>query len=75
MDKQRWLLPEGIEEVLPPQADVLEHKRRALLDLYRSWGYELVFPPLIEFLDSLLTGGGRDLERDRRVCGLGSGLD
>ena len=62
MDKQRWLLPEGIEEVLPPQADVLERKRRALLDLYRSWGYELVMPPFIEYLDSLLIGTGDDLD-------------
>jgi len=62
MNKQRWLLPEGIEEVLPPQAEVLEHKRRALLDLYRCWGYELVIPPFIEYLDSLLIGTGDDLD-------------
>ena len=62
MSKERWLLPEGIEEVLPPQAQVLEQKRRALLDLYRSWGYELVMPPFIEYLDSLLTGTGDDLD-------------
>lgn len=62
MSKERWLLPEGIEEVLPPHAQVLEQKRRALLDLYRSWGYELVMPPFIEYLDSLLTGTGDDLD-------------
>jgi ATP phosphoribosyltransferase regulatory subunit len=62
MDKQRWLLPEGIEEVLPPQAQVLEAKRRALLDLYWCWGYELVMPPFIEYLDSLLIGTGDDLD-------------
>jgi ATP phosphoribosyltransferase regulatory subunit len=62
MSKERWLLPEGIEEVLPPHAQVLELKRRALLDLYRSWGYELVMPPFIEYLDSLLTGTGDDLD-------------
>jgi len=62
MSKERWLLPEGIEEVLPPYAEELERKRRALLDLYRSWGYELVMPPFIEYLDSLLTGTGDDLD-------------
>ena len=62
MSKERWLLPEGIEEVLPPQAEVLEQKRRALLDLYRCWGYELVMPPFIEYLESLLTGTGDDLD-------------
>lgn len=60
--KDRWLLPEGIEEVLPPQAEHLEHLRRRLLDLYRSWGYELVMPPFIEYLESLLTGTGTDLD-------------
>ena len=59
---ERWLLPEGIEEVLPPRAGHLERLRRELLDLYRTWGYELVVPPFIEYLDSLLTGTGRDLD-------------
>jgi ATP phosphoribosyltransferase regulatory subunit len=58
----RWLLPEGIEEVLPNEAYKLERMRRALLDLFGSWGYELVMPPMIEFLDSLLTGLGQDLD-------------
>ena len=62
MQDNRWLLPEGIEEILPPQADRLELLRRELLDLFRSWGYELVFPPFVEFLDSLLTGTGKDLD-------------
>lgn len=57
-----WLLPEGIEEVLPPQAARLESIRRAIIDLYGSWGYELVVPPLIEYLESLLTGAGNDLD-------------
>ena len=57
-----WLLPEGIDEILPPQADRLELLRRDLLDLFRSWGYELVFPPFVEFLESLLTGSGKDLD-------------
>lgn len=58
----RWLLPEGISDVLPAEARRIEELRRALLDLYRSFGYELVFPPMIEYLDSLLTGTGRDLD-------------
>jgi ATP phosphoribosyltransferase regulatory subunit len=62
MYNNRWLLPEGIEEILPPQAGRLEQLRRELLDLFRSWGYELVFPPFVEFLDSLLTGTGKDLD-------------
>ncbi|HFD81088.1 MAG TPA: ATP phosphoribosyltransferase regulatory subunit [Gammaproteobacteria bacterium] len=60
--KNRWLLPEGIEELLPQQAQQLEQLRRELLDLYRSWGYELIIPPFIEYLDSLLTGTGHDLD-------------
>jgi len=62
MNKETWLLPEGIEEVLPPQAEYLEGIRRALLDLYHSYGYELVIPPFIEYLESLLTGTGDDLD-------------
>ncbi len=62
MDEDRWLLPAGIEEVLPPRAQVMESLRRDLLDLYRSWGYELVIPPFVDFLDSLLTGTGQDLD-------------
>lgn len=58
----RWLLPEGVEEVLPPQALKLETLRRDILDLYQSWGYELVITPLIEFLDSLLVGSSHDLD-------------
>ena len=58
----RWLLPEGIEEVLPEQAQRLEQLRRQLLDTYESWGYELVMPPFIEYLESLLTGTGNDLD-------------
>lgn len=58
----RWLLPEGIEEVLPKEAKRLEQLRRTLLDTYESWGYELVMPPFIEYLESLLTGTGNDLD-------------
>ena len=60
--KNRWLLPEGIEEILPPEAGRLEDLCRRIIDLYKSWGYQLVMPPLIEFLDSLLTGTGEDLD-------------
>ncbi len=62
MSNETWLLPEGIEEVLPPRAAFLEAKRRAILDHYQCWGYELVMPPLIEYLESLLTGTGDDLD-------------
>lgn len=62
MDNDRWLLPEGIEELLPAQAARLEDLQRRLLDMYQSWGYELVIPPFIEYLDSLLTGTGNDLD-------------
>ena len=57
-----WLSPEGIDELLPAQARTLEQLRRALLDCYRGWGYQLVITPFIEFLDSLLTGTGKDLD-------------
>lgn len=62
LPEDRWLLPEGIEEILPPAARRLERLRRELLDCYECWGYELVVPPLIEFLESLLTGAGNDLD-------------
>lgn len=58
----RWLLPDGIEDILPSQAQELELIRRRLLDLYASWGYEYVIPPMVEFLESLLTGTGHDLD-------------
>jgi len=58
----RWLLPDGIEEVLPPQARRIEQLRRRLLDLLDNWGYDLVMPPTLEYLDSLLTGSGKDLD-------------
>jgi ATP phosphoribosyltransferase regulatory subunit len=58
----RWQLPDGVEEVLPAQAAQVEQLRRQLLDLYRSWGYQLVIPPLMEFTESLLTGLGQDLD-------------
>ncbi|MHA6492343.1 ATP phosphoribosyltransferase regulatory subunit [Pseudomonas borbori] len=58
----RWLLPDGIEEVLPPEAARIEVARRQVLDLFQRWGYEFVVTPHIEYLDSLLTGAGQDLD-------------
>lgn len=58
----RWLLPDGIEEVLPPEAARIETARRRVLDLFHCWGYELVITPHVEFLESLLTGAGQDLD-------------
>lgn len=60
--RDRWLLPEGIEETLPSEARRLEALRREVLDLFQRWGYELVTPPLIEYLDALLTGVGREMD-------------
>lgn len=57
----RWILPEYIEDILPAEAARVEGLRRSLLDLFSSHGYELVQPPLLEYLDSLLTGTGQDL--------------
>lgn len=58
----RWLLPEGVAELLPQQARRIERLRRELLDLYASWGYELVIPPMMEFKESLLIGLGADMD-------------
>lgn len=62
MSKNNWLLPEGIEEFLPEEARALEDLRQRLLAHLNGWGYELVIPPLVEYLDSLLTGTGNDLD-------------
>ncbi len=59
---RRWLLPEHVEDVLPAEAEALEALRRRLLDHLRAHGYRLVQPPLVEHLDSLLTGSARDLD-------------
>lgn len=56
-----WLLPENISDALPSEARHIEQLRRQLLDLYRVYGYELIAPPLIENLESLLTGSGSRL--------------
>lgn len=57
-----WLLPEHIADVLPAQARRVEALRRALLDRARGYGFELVTPPLLEHLESLLSGTGRELD-------------
>ena len=62
IENEHWLLPEGIEELLPVDAVRVEALRRKLLDLFACWGYDLVIPPLIEYLESLLTGTGNDLD-------------
>src|SRR5215470_2037352 len=59
---REWVLPEYIDDILPAEAEAIEGLRRRLLDHFRSHGYRLVQPPLIEHLDSLLTGTGRDLD-------------
>ncbi|MEE9160287.1 MAG: ATP phosphoribosyltransferase regulatory subunit [Gammaproteobacteria bacterium] len=57
-----WILPEGIEEILPPRAEQMDRLCREIIDLYTTWGYQLVIPPMIEYMDSLLTGTGKDLD-------------
>jgi len=57
-----WLLPEYIEDILPPYARAAEALRRRFLDLFDSYGYDLIAPPLVEYLDSLLTGAAQDLD-------------
>jgi ATP phosphoribosyltransferase regulatory subunit len=61
-NQNSWILPEGIEEILPPRAEQLDKLCRDIIDLYASWGYQLVIPPMIEYMDSLLTGTGKDLD-------------
>src|SRR3546814_6931787 len=63
-----WLLPESLADILPAEARRIEELRRDLLDLYRTYGFELVAPPLVEYLDSLLSGTGGDL--NLRTCKL-----
>ncbi len=57
-----WLLPEHIADVLPAQARRIDQLRRKLLDLARGYGFELIMPPLLEHLDSLLSGTGHELD-------------
>ncbi|PKB21400.1 ATP phosphoribosyltransferase regulatory subunit [Janthinobacterium sp. 64] len=57
-----WLLPENIADVLPSEARKIEELRRLMLDNFRLYGYELVMPPLLEYLESLMTGAGKDTD-------------
>ena len=59
---RKWVLPEYIDDILPAEAEAIEQIRRTLLDHFKEHGYRLVQPPLLEHLDSLLTGTGHDLE-------------
>ena len=59
---RNWVLPEYIEDILPPEARGIESLRARLLELFRVHGYELVIPPLIEYTESLLTGTGHDMD-------------
>src|SRR2546423_8592096 len=58
----KWLLPKYVEDILPAEAMRIERLRRGILDLFFQHDYELVMPPLLEYMDSLLTGTGHDLE-------------
>ena len=62
MTIEHWLLPDGVEDILPETVLKIEHGRRSLIDLFGRWGYEHVMPAKLEFLESLLTGTGRDLD-------------
>ncbi|MDR2031713.1 MAG: ATP phosphoribosyltransferase regulatory subunit [Azoarcus sp.] len=64
----RWVLPDYIQDALPDEAARLESLRRRLLDAFRAHGYQLVMPPLVEYLDALTTGAGQDLRL--RTCQL-----
>ena len=57
-----WLLPEYLADALPAEAARIEQLRRSVLDHFRSHGFELVMPPMLEYLESLLTGAGQDLK-------------
>ena len=59
---KRWLLPDGVQETLPPDALAVESLRHDILRLFRNWGYDLVMPAMIEYMDSLLTGTAHSLD-------------
>gem|GEM_PF-780368 len=63
MTQPLWMLPQGVEEILPPTAARVEALRRKLLDLHARWGYDIVYPPIVEHLESLLTGTGHELDQ------------
>lgn len=60
--KNNWLLPDGVYETLPQDAQRIEARRRRVLDLMNERDYQLVMPPIMEFVDSLLTGTGEELD-------------
>lgn len=60
--KNRWILPDGVQETLPPDAFAVESLRRKILQTYHSWGYDLIMPAMIEYMDSLLTGTAHSLD-------------
>ena len=62
MKRPIWSLPDGVEDLLPPQAWELERIRRKVLDLFRDRGFDYIEPPLVEYLDALLVAGGQDLD-------------
>ncbi|AHG63879.1 ATP phosphoribosyltransferase regulatory subunit [Advenella mimigardefordensis] len=62
MTTSNWLLPEHLSDILPAEARRIEELRRAMLDLYRNCGFELVAPPLVEYTDSLFVGNSQDLK-------------
>lgn len=62
INMRNWLLPEYIEDVLPAEAARIEALRRKLLDLFRVHGYQYVIPPMLEYMESLITGVGHDLD-------------
>jgi ATP phosphoribosyltransferase regulatory subunit len=59
---KRWLLPDGVQETLPPDALAVESLRHKILQTFHGWGYDLVMPAMIEYLDSLLTGTAHSLD-------------
>jgi ATP phosphoribosyltransferase regulatory subunit len=64
MEMGRWLVPDGIEDILPKEAEQIEFWRCELLDEFSRWGYDLVMTPMVEFTQSLLTGKAVDLQLD-----------
>ena len=62
MSNRNWRLPAGVGELLPPEAWALELTRRRVLDVFRTWGFEYIDPPMVEYLDALLVGSGDDLD-------------
>ena len=62
MKMRNWLLPEYIEDVLPAEAARIETLRRTILDLFKVHGYQYVIPPMLEYMESLITGAGHDLD-------------